>query len=150
MKRIAMLLLCSLLVAGPTLAQDDSATRELILTDQAWSAAAAEGQDVEKVVAFWADDGVIVPAGAPVVSGKAAIRAFVSQSFATPGFHISWKTLDAEVSADGTLGYTTAESTMTAPGPDGRLVTATARGIAVWRHGPDGWKCVYDAWNHGP
>ena len=151
MKHTAMLFLCSVLIAGTASAQDDAAREALVRTDQAWSAAAAEGKDVEKVVAFWTDDAKVVPAGAPVVSGKAAIREFVSRSFATPGFHISWKTLDAEVSADGTMGYTTAESTITMPGPDGSLVTETGRGITVWRRQSDGsWKCVYDTWNHGP
>lgn len=151
-KRTAGLMLISmLLVGGGAVAQDPDAREELIRTDQAWSAAASEGKDVEKVVAFWSDDAKIVPAGAPVVAGKDAIRAFVAQSFATPGFHISWKTLDAAVSDDGTMGYTTAESTLTMPGPDGHLVTGTGRGVAVWRRDPDGaWKCVYDTWNHGP
>lgn len=152
MKQVARLMLWStLLVWGGAIAQDPGARDALIRTDQAWSAAASEGKDVEKVVAFWSDDASIVPAGAPIVAGKDAIRAFVAQSFATPGFRISWKTLDAAVSDDGTMGYTTAESTLTMPGPDGNLVTETGRGVAVWRRDPDGaWKCVYDTWNHGP
>src|SRR3546814_12851628 len=49
------------------------------------------------------------------------------------------------------MGYTTAESTITFPGSDGQPVTGTGRGVAVWRRDPSGaWKCVYDAWNHGP
>lgn len=152
MKQFASLLLWStLLSCGSAMAQAQGAREELIRTDQAWSAAASEGKDVEKVVAFWSDDARIVPAGAPIVAGKDAIRAFVTESFATPGFHISWKTLDAAVSDDGTMGYTTAESTITMPGPDGTPVTETGRGVAVWRRDPDGaWKCVYDTWNHGP
>jgi ketosteroid isomerase-like protein len=120
-------------------------------TDQAWSQAASEGKDVEKVVAYWTDDAVIVPSGAPIISGKAAIRDYVKQSFETPGFKISWKTLDASVSSDGSMGYTTAESSFTFQGPDGKLQTQTGRGVAIWRRNSDGqWKCVYDTWNHGP
>ena len=51
MKVIAALLCSTLLVFGSALAQDNSKD-ELMRTDQAWSAAAAEGKDVEKVVAF--------------------------------------------------------------------------------------------------
>lgn len=150
MKVIAALLCSALLVCGSALAQDN-ARDELMRTDQAWSAAAAEGKDVEKVVAFWSDGAQVVPAGAPIISGKAAIRDYVTQSFATPGFKISWKTLDATVSEDGTMGYTTAESTITFSGADGKPVTEIGRGVAVWRRDPNGaWKCVYDAWNHGP
>ena len=106
---------------------------ELIRTDQAWSAAASEGKDVERAVAFWSDDATIVPPGAPIITGPEAIRDYVAKSFATPGFHISWKTLDAAVSQDGTMGYTTADSTMTVPGTDGKLITINGRGVAIWR-----------------
>jgi ketosteroid isomerase-like protein len=150
MKAIALLLFPALFASSCAVAQE-SARDELIRTDQAWSAAASEGKDVEKVVAFWSDDAQIVPEGAAIISGKAAIRSYVTESFATPGFKISWETLDAAVSNDGTMGYTTAASTFTFPGPDGTLVTETGRGIAVWRRDSSGaWKCVYDTWNSGP
>ena len=147
----AIIVLTSVLLFCGSASAQDSAKDELVRTDQAWSAAAAEGKDVEKVVAFWSDDARVGPSGAPIISGKSAIRDYVAQSFATPGFSISWKTLDATVSDDGTMGYTTAESTFTFPGPDGKLVTETGRGVAVWRRDSSGdWKCVYDTWNHGP
>lgn len=146
-----MFLLLSLLLSTVATGHEQDARQLLVETDQAWSLAASEGKDVEKVVAYWADDGVIVPAGGPIISGKAAIHEYVRQSFDTPGFKISWKTLDATVSADGTLGYTTAESSFTFPGPEGTLQTQSGRGVAIWRRASDGqWKCVYDAWNHGP
>jgi ketosteroid isomerase-like protein len=150
MKRI-MLLLLSLLLSGVAAGQDNDARRLLVETDRAWSQAASEGKDVEKVVAFWADDAVIVPSGASIISGKTAIRDYVKQSFGTPGFKISWKTLDASVSSDGTMGYTTAENSFTFPGQDGKLQTQTGRGVVIWRRTGDGkWVCVYDTWNHGP
>jgi ketosteroid isomerase-like protein len=146
-----MLLLLSLFLSGVAAGQGTDDRQLLMETDQAWSQAAAEGKDVEKVVAYWTDDAVIVPSGAPIISGKAAIRDYVKQSFETPGFKISWKTLDASVSSDGSMGYTTAESSFTFQGPDGKLQTQTGRGVAIWRRNSDGpWKCVYDTWNHGP
>ena len=135
--------------ASVALAND--ATSELFRTDQEWAAAASEGKDVDRVAGFWSDDGTIAPSGAPLVVGKAAIRDYVAQSFATPGFHIGWKTLQASVSDDGTMGYTTADSTMTFPGPDGKLMTVAGRGVAIWRRDSNGkWRCVYDIWNYGP
>ncbi|MGN7726053.1 YybH family protein [Luteimonas sp. 22616] len=146
-----MLLLLALFLSGVAAGQGKDDRQLLMETDQAWSQAAAEGKDVEKVVAYWTDDAVIVPSGAPIISGKAAIRDYVKQSFETPGFKISWKTLDASVSSDGSMGYTTAESSFTFQGPDGKLQTQTGRGVAIWRRNSDGqWKCVYDTWNHGP
>jgi ketosteroid isomerase-like protein len=146
-----MLLLLALFLSGVAAGQGKDDRQLLMETDQAWSQAASEGKDVEKVVAYWTDDAVIVPSGAPIISGKAAIRDYVKQSFETPGFKISWKTLDASVSSDGSMGYTTAESSFTFQGPDGTLQTQTGRGVAIWRRNSDGqWKCVYDTWNHGP
>src|SRR3546814_15195648 len=96
MKVISALLCSGLLVFGSALAQDNPRD-ELMRTDQAWSAAAAEGKDVEKVVAFWSDYAQIVPAGAPRISGKAALRDYVTQSFAPRGIKISRKPLAATV-----------------------------------------------------
>ena len=134
-----------------TLARAQDPQAELLRTDQEWAAAASEGKDVDRVAGYWSDDATIAPAGGPLVVGKTAIREYVAQSFATPGFHIGWKTLQATVSDDGTMGYTTADSTMTFPGPDGKLMTVAGRGVAIWRRDARGkWRCVYDIWNHGP
>lgn len=151
MKRIAWLLMVALLATSMATAREQRAKEELLSTDKAWSAAASAGKDVEAVVSFWSDNAVVVPPGAPAIVGKDAIRKFVAQSFETPGFHISWKTLNAAVSDDGTMGYLESENSIQMPGPDGNPVTRTGRAITVWRRGPDGsWKCVYDSWNYGP
>jgi len=132
----------------------ERAREALFRTDQAWAAAATAGKDAEYVASFWSEDGMIVPAGAPVVAGKAAIRAFVAESFATPGFQIRWtpELENVHVSADGTMGYSISDSSSTTfPGPDGELITVPGRGVSIWKRQPDGaWKCVYDIWNHPP
>jgi ketosteroid isomerase-like protein len=153
MKMIARALLAHvLLLSGCTSVPNTSnAQAELVRTDREWASAASEGKDVDLVASFWNDDATITPADAPLVVGKTAIRNYVAQSFATPGFHISWKTLQAAVSQDGTMGYTTDDSAMTFPGQDGKLMTVAGRGVAIWRRDASGnWKCVYDIWNHGP
>lgn len=152
MKMIAAVLASVVLASGCASIPSASNTRaELFRTDQEWAAAASEGKDVDRVASFWSDNATITPPGAPLVIGKAAIREYVARSFATPGFHINWKTLDATVSDDGTMGYTTDDSAMTFPGPDGKLMTVAGRGVAIWRRDSSGaWKCVYDIWNNGP
>ena len=123
----------------------------LLRVDREWAAAAAEGKDVERIVSFWSDDATVFPSGAPVVQGKPAIRAFVQESLATPGFHISWRSDQASVSADGMLGYTTGTNALTVPGPGGKLMMVAGRSVAIWRRRPGGeWKCVIDIWNSGP
>ena len=155
---VPLALCCAAL--SPAMAQDpagaemERAREALFRTDQAWAAAATAGKDAEYVASFWSDDGMIVPAGAPVVAGKAAILEFVAGSFATPGFQIRWtpELENVHVSADGTMGYSISDnSSTTFPGPDGKLVTVPGRGVSIWKRQADGaWKCVYDIWNAPP
>lgn len=126
-------------------------TEDLLRTDREWAALASEGKDVERILSFWSDDATIAPPGVPLITGKAAIRTFVEQSLATPGFHIGWTPAQASVSGDGTMGYTTGTNTTTLPGPEGKLLTVTGRYVTVWRRDASGaWKCVADIWNAGP
>lgn len=152
LRRFGMFVVASLLISGCATSDGTRDARELLLrTDREWSRMAADSRDVEQIVAFWTDDAEVVPPGAPLVRGKAAIREFVTQSLAIPGFRISWRPDHASVSTDGTLGYTTGVNSVTVPGSDGRLTTIEGRYTTVWRRGVDGsWKCVIDIWNSGP
>ena len=141
-----------ILIAGCTkVSKVEPASDALLRVDREWAAVAGEGKDLERIVSFWSDDATIYPAGAPVVNGKPAIRAYVQESLAIPGFHITWHSDQASVSADGTLGYATGTNAVTVPGPDGKLMTIPGRSVTVWRRHPGGqWKCVVDTWNSGP
>jgi ketosteroid isomerase-like protein len=151
LRAAAVVSLGVLAAACATISSAERDKEVLLRVDREWAAAAAEGKDIERIVSFWSDDATVFPPGAPVLHGKPAIRAFVQESLATPGFHISWRSDQASVSADGTFGYTTGTNALTVPGPDGKLMTVAGRGVAVWRRLPGGqWKCVIDIWNSGP
>lgn len=126
-------------------------SRELVQRDAEWAEFAAAGKDVEKTISYWSDDALVVPPGQPAIEGKAAIRTFVTESFATPGFSIHWKSEPPVFSPDGKLAYMRSTSTTTVPGPNGTTLTLPGRGITVWRMDPDGqWRCVVDIWNEPP
>jgi uncharacterized protein (TIGR02246 family) len=126
----------------------EDARAEILRLDTAWSQAAAEARDAERVVSYWAEDATVFPPGGPPVVGKAAIREFVTKSFQTPGFTISWKTTDVVVAESGELAYSTATNRVTFGGPDGKPVVLDGKAVAVWRREKDGaWKCVVDIWN---
>ncbi|MEO8675870.1 MAG: DUF4440 domain-containing protein, partial [Casimicrobiaceae bacterium] len=150
-KFAAAAVLC-LLVAGCAGAPGIERERDALLQrDRDWAAVATDGKNLERIVEFWTDDAVVIPAGAPVVRGKAAIREYVRTSLAIPGFKIRWNPRDASVSADGSLGYTTGENAVTLPGPDGKPMTIPGHYAAVWRREPSGeWRCTVDIWNNGP
>jgi ketosteroid isomerase-like protein len=124
---------------------------KLLQRDAEWADVAAAGQDVEKTLSYWSDDALVVPQGQPSLEGKAAIREFVTSSFATPGFRIHWKSETPQFSPDGKLAYMRGTSTTTVPGPNGGTVTLQGRAITIWRMEPDGqWRCVVDIWNDPP
>lgn len=119
-------------------------------TDAAWLAATA-AHDVDSAVSFWADDATIMSPGTPPVVGKDAIRKYVTDSFAMPGFSISWKTNKIEVSQSGDLAYSTGTSQVSFNGPDGKVVTQNGNSAAVWKKEPDrSWKCIVDIMTPGP
>jgi ketosteroid isomerase-like protein len=150
-----LLVLPGLLLLSPFAASaqssKSSATRAALLkTDTEWAAAAGT-TDVERIVSFWTDDAVIYPPREAPVAGKMAVRKYVSDSLKIPGFAISWKPMEAVVSASGDLGYTRGTNTFTFPDAQGRLTTSNGRYLTVWRKEPGGrWRCVVDFWNDAP
>ena len=143
--------ICLAAAAASSGAADLQTVRATLLRiDNAWAHAAA-AKDVERTLSFWADDASVVPPGQPAVVGKEAIRRYVTEAFAIPGFSINWKTSDFSVSASGDVAYGMATNTTTFNDPQGKLITEHGRGVTVWRKGPGGkWKCVVDIWNAAP
>lgn len=129
------------------LAAEEAAIRT---TDANWLAAAT-AHDLERILPFWADDATILPPGAPAITGKAAIRQYISSAFATPGFSITWKTEKIELSSSGDLAYSSGIDRISLTTPDGKSVTEENRGVAIWKKQPDGsWKCILDVMSPAP
>jgi ketosteroid isomerase-like protein len=149
-KFIAVFFLLTLVYAvdGADLEKERAAILEV---DKQWANAAAEGRDIDHIVSFLTDDATIFPPGSPAVVGKDAIRRFVQESLATPGFSIRWETTNVTLSPDGTLAYATGKNQSTFNDPQGKQVTVYGKGVTVWRKEPSGvWKCVIDIWNEDP
>jgi ketosteroid isomerase-like protein len=143
----ALILLPATALSSPS---DAVARTALLQTDTDWARFAAAGKDVEKIVSYWSDDAVIYPPAEASVSGKAAIRNYVTQSFKKPFFSISWKPATAIVSESGDLGYTMGSNEITFADPGGKVARAQGRYLTVWRHTGGAWKCVVDFWNESP
>lgn len=118
--------------------------------DSGWAAAAA-GRDLEASVAALAADGIMFPPGQPPVIGRAAVREYMRQAFAIPGFSASWVTDTVIVATGGDMAYTISRSRYTFPDTAGGIDTLHAKGVAVWRRDADGqWRAVADIWNEAP
>lgn len=124
--------------------------RRLIEISREWSRAAGTG-DVDAVVNYWAEDAVVMMAGLPTFTGREAIRSYVAESYAIPGFAIRWEPLEAHVSASGDMGYILERSEVTIPDAAGTPVTQRFRAVSIWRKDPgQGWRNVVDISNAPP
>jgi uncharacterized protein (TIGR02246 family) len=143
--RIALVLLIPAIGCGGHRHANLAAEETAIRTADANWLAATTSRDVERTVPFWSDDATILAPGSAPITGRAAIRQYVSAAFATPGFAITWKTAKIEVSQSGDIAYSTGTDWITSPGPDGKPVTEENNSVAIWKKEPDrSWKCILD------
>jgi ketosteroid isomerase-like protein len=105
----------------PPVASRESIAKHLTKLDDDWSAAAAT-RDADRVASFYSESAVAYPPGEPLAVGKAAARNAWASYFAEPTFRISWKTLRADASASGDMGFTSGSYKVTYNGADGKPV----------------------------
>lgn len=125
--------------------------KELLRRDGEWADLASAGQDLEKILSYWSDDAVVIEPHQPIYRGKAAIRAYVTESLKIAGFKIHWVSETPVFSPDGKLAYMPGANEVTVPAANGSLTTLHMRGVSIWRRDPDGqWRCVVDIANEAP
>ncbi len=127
------------------IAAEQAAIRDL--SDVQWLNA-EQAKDVDTVLSFFADDASLFPPNAPIVTGKEAIRAHLSEEYSGQDFAISWQTTKVEVSRSGDLAYSHGTYEVTVNDAEGNPVTDKGKWVTVWEKQPDGtWKVVADIWN---
>ncbi len=102
-------------------------------------AKATQERRIEGWMEFFAEDGAIIREG-KALTGQPAIRAFYTPVFADKNFSLSWVPTKAEVSRDGTLGYTYGDA-------EAKIGDHISRGmyVTVWRRINGQWKVVLDS-----
>ena len=139
---------------GATPPADTANVHAMIRTADSAFAAAAAAHDLEGSVTSLSADAIMFPPDQPPLVGRAAIREYMRESFATPGFSVSWTTDTVVASASGDMAYSFARSRYTFPGRSGKpgvIDTAYGKGVSVWRRDADGrWRTVADIWNGAP
>jgi uncharacterized protein (TIGR02246 family) len=139
MRRIAILALCLGLLSAPALAQSKAAIQKL--NDQ-WSAAFNKG-DAAAVAAMYTSDAYVLPAGAPMVQGRAAIEKLwqgaMQQMSDVKVTTIAVKPLGRSAASEiGTASF----KTKSQPPQDGAIKYAV-----VWQKEGGQWKLLRDIWN---
>ena len=128
-----------LLATGPALAQSKAAIQKL---NDEWSAAFNKG-DAKGLAAMYTTDAYVLPAGAPMVKGRADIEKFWAGAMQQLG-DIKLTTLDVKPlggNAAREIGTATFKTKGANP-QDGALKYAV-----VWQKEGGRWKLLQDIWN---
>jgi uncharacterized protein (TIGR02246 family) len=109
---------------------------------------AAKAKDLDRYVSFYAEDAVLLWPGAPMVTGRAAIREFMRVFLSMPDFSLSFETAQVKVSRTGDFAYTCGTNKVTLVDPNGRKMKDSGKYLTVYRKQSDGtWKVVADMGN---
>jgi len=103
-------------------------------------------KDLEKVLAHYADNAVLIAPGTPAVSGKDAIRKELAGMIADPALSLQFQASDVQVAKSGDIAYTRGSYQMTLPVPSSkRIVHDHGSYVTTYSKQPDGsWKAVAD------
>jgi uncharacterized protein (TIGR02246 family) len=110
---------------------------------------AADAKDLDKFVAFFADDASVFMQDAPVINGTAAIKAAWKPLLADKNFSLTFVSDKVDVAKSGDLGYSQSAFTMTFTDPKTKKVlTMKGKEVVVYKKQADGsWKAVADIGN---
>jgi uncharacterized protein (TIGR02246 family) len=109
---------------------------------------AAQAKSLDGVVAAYSEDASWLPPNAPMVSGKAAVRASWARFLAAPGFNIDWQIDKLEVGRSSDIAYLIVTYQLSMDGPDGKPASDNGKSIEIWKKQADGtWKLAADTFN---
>ncbi|MEQ1500768.1 MAG: nuclear transport factor 2 family protein [Myxococcota bacterium] len=129
-------------------AVDVAAERAAVLAAEASWAEAVANHDVERVLAFFAPDGLSLPPDAPMVQGDGPRREYLTALFGEPEFDSGWETTRVDISAAGDMALSVGTTTHFAGhAPDGSTLTERGKYVTVWVKVGGEWKVAADMWN---
>ena len=135
---------CAPTTVPDTRAADETAIRSL---DQQWSATAAKN-DLERTLAYYSEDAVLLPPNAAIAADQKSVReswaGLLGQNTA-----VSWKPSKVEVAKSGELGYLYGTYQLSIKDPrGGPAITDVGKILEVRKKQSDGkWKCIVDTYN---
>jgi ketosteroid isomerase-like protein len=126
------------LVAG-----DPKAEQALRDADNQWSKAVG-AHDLEKTIAFYSGDAIVLPPNGPSITTKDGIHDMWKQILGDMT-SMSWTATRVEVAKSGELGYVTGTYELTIKDASGELINDKGKYLEVWKKQTDGaWKCGAD------
>ncbi len=130
-------------LTGPALFAQSSAATVLMEADKAFDRdTAARGLDGWM---DWFAEDARIETPKEVLSGKAALREYYSKMFAGREFRIHWWPVQADISTDGTLGFTFGRAEISWRDEKGEMQKRESRYTTLWRKQKDGaYKVIFD------
>lgn len=95
--------------------------------------AAEKSQNIDAAVAFYAEDAIVLPAGAALLSGRDAVRGMYTEVFGS-GAVKAFESIPTQivVAASGDIGYEYGVNRFTLSTPDGDLLDV-GKYLVVWK-----------------
>ena len=104
-----------------------------------------EAKDLDKLLAHYGDDAVLISPTKPLASGRDAIRTAIKDMLADPGLSLKFQTTRVDVSKSGDLAYTQGSYNMAMTDPNTKKpITDKGSYVTVYKKQVDGWKAVTD------
>lgn len=126
-------------------AQGPAGEGELLLKlDREFDQATAE-KGIEGWVAYFAENGSMLGATEPPVTGPNAIRQYMGPALAEAGFSLRWQPTKAEMMIPSIVGYTVGRFERKRKNEQGKTLLVRGSYVTVWRKQADGsWKIILD------
>jgi ketosteroid isomerase-like protein len=144
---LAALLLATGCQQAPPVAADthDADVQAIKNTLGDWQKA---GNDLDKVVGFYADDASLLPPEAPIASGKEAIKAVWKPILSDKNFALQFEASKVDVAKSGELGWAQGTYSLILSDAKGKAATEKGKFITVFKKQADGnWKALEDMFN---
>ena len=131
-------------IAAPDVEADIQAIKDSIVELEA----AANTGDVDRVMALFTDDAVVIRPNEPALIGKEARRNHIQQEFDELEFQEVYEVKNVDVSGDLAVAHITWSSTITNKS-SGKTINPKGNWIRVYKRQSDGaWKCIYSIWSN--
>lgn len=108
---------------------------------------AARQEDADALAALYTEDAIMLPPGAPPITGRDRIRSLFARQFARSEGTYEFQTYELVVTGD--WAYRRGSYVATVDPAQGDAVRLEDKFIDIWRRSPDGeWRIARDIWNH--
>ena len=115
--------------------------------DTQWSEAAAT-KDLERTLAYYSEDAIVLPPNATRATTKETIRKVWKDILATSGLAITWKPAKVKLGKSGEMAWVSGTYELTMNDASGKPANDRGKYLEIWEKQPEGnWKCAADMWN---